>query len=84
MFGIDINEIAANSIVGIVIAVFSWIGARVGVYAAKINRASKDLDAIWPRLRAIETILEAHHDSINWQDDSKEAPGQAGNPPENP
>ena len=59
MLGIDLNEIASNSVVGVALAVCSWVGARIGGLISKVNRAEKDLNALWPRFRALEEKLNA-------------------------
>lgn len=60
--GIDLNEIASNSVVGVVLAACSWVGARIGKLVTKINKAEKDLDALWPRFRKMEAILRGELD----------------------
>lgn len=62
MLGIDLNEIASNSVVGFALAVCSWIGARIGGVISKINRAEKDLNALWPRFRELEAIIKGGKD----------------------
>lgn len=53
----DVNEVLANSIIGLVGLATSWVGARISRFIAKVNKAEKDLNAVFPKIRKIEAAL---------------------------
>lgn len=54
---LDVNEVLANSVIGLVGLVTSWIGARISRFISKVNKAEKDLNAVFPKIRKIEKAL---------------------------
>lgn len=54
---LDVNEVLANSIIGLIGLAASWIGARVNRFISKVNKAEKDLNAVFPKIRKIEKAL---------------------------
>lgn len=56
--GIDANEILSNALVGLVAGLVGWLGGKVSRFVAKVDRAEKDLDAVFPKIRAIECELK--------------------------
>jgi hypothetical protein len=55
---INLNEIASNSVVGLVAGAFTWVGTRVGRFITRVNKTEKDLNALWPRFRELESIVK--------------------------
>lgn len=74
---LDVNEVLANSIIGLIGLALSWVGARVNRFLAKLNKAEKDLNAVFPKLRRIEAHLglkETCHASQPVRANGSEAP----------
>jgi hypothetical protein len=51
------NEVIANTLVGILAAFASWVGGKWTKFVGKVNKAEKDLDAVFPKIRDIEKEL---------------------------
>ncbi len=54
---LDINEVISNSIIGLVGLVTSYIGGRISRFISKVNKAEKDLNAVFPKIRKLEAAL---------------------------
>ncbi len=54
---LDSNEVLANVIVGLVVAIATWIGTKINKFISKIEKAEKDLSAVFPKLRKLEAAI---------------------------
>ncbi len=73
---LDSNEVLANVIVGLIVAIATWIGAKINKYKSKVDKAEKDLKAAFTKIRELEAkLLKGDKDASQLtREDRHEAP----------